>query len=357
MACVLWTFLACFCQPNGAHLGFARTLVAQDRGDEAQSELERIVSDNPKFMAAYDLLARVYEGNGDLASAQRMLEEAVSISPHVVRRLRHLGDVALEAGDAAVAERSFKQVVSKARYSEFRNPEDHVNLVKALVKRGDTTQATSVVRDLERSVRGTPNSEVCKSISNAILQGAGGKPEAVIEALTSAVNGLKEAKGLSSGLRLSLAASCLENKMDDAAAEAVLNVVHDPDAQITANQALSVFIKAGRQDLAEGISHKLKAEVATLMETAVEKTAAREFKLASQALLEALHMAPGNLQVLFAATNAIIKQLMELGWDHPMAEHCTGQIEQIKKLDPAHPLLNTVVEDYAAAKRKYGIAS
>jgi hypothetical protein len=28
-------------------------------------------------------------------------------------------------------------VVAKAKYSEFRDPEDHVNLVKTLVKKGD----------------------------------------------------------------------------------------------------------------------------------------------------------------------------------------------------------------------------
>jgi tetratricopeptide (TPR) repeat protein len=101
------------------------------------------VRDNPRLMAAYDLLARCHEERGEHAQAQKTLEDAVGISPHMVRRLRKLGEVALETGDVAAAEKSFKQVVTRSRYSEFRNPEDHVNLVKALVRKGDQQSAAA----------------------------------------------------------------------------------------------------------------------------------------------------------------------------------------------------------------------
>ena len=41
----------------------------------------------------------------------------------------------MEAGDVDTAEKVLKQVVSKVKYSEFRDPEDHVKLVKTLVKK------------------------------------------------------------------------------------------------------------------------------------------------------------------------------------------------------------------------------
>lgn len=140
-----------------AGLGLARTLLAQGQVEEARDILDALVQANPRLMAAYDLLARCHEQLGRTADAQKVLEEAVSISPHMVRRLRKLGEVALENGDAEAAEKSFKQVVTKARYSEFRNPEDHVNLVKAMVTRGDVAGAGGVIRDLERSMRGNAN--------------------------------------------------------------------------------------------------------------------------------------------------------------------------------------------------------
>ena len=137
--------------------------------------LQVLVAANPRLMAGYDLLARCHEALGNQAQAQKILEEAVAISPHMVRRLRKLGEVALEAGDAAAAEKSFKQVVSKARYSEFRDPEDHVRLVKALVKRGDLAGASGVVRDLEdrRLASGQRDSDGCGPLARPEPQEGG----------------------------------------------------------------------------------------------------------------------------------------------------------------------------------------
>ena len=47
-----------------AGLGLARTLFAQERFDEAAAVLTKLVADNPKLMAAYDLLARCHEASG-----------------------------------------------------------------------------------------------------------------------------------------------------------------------------------------------------------------------------------------------------------------------------------------------------
>ncbi|HZX25911.1 MAG TPA: response regulator, partial [Telluria sp.] len=72
---------------------------------------------------------------------------------------------------------------------------------------------------------------------------------------------------------------------------------------------------------------------------------------------DALHMAPGNMQVMIALASAILRQIDELGWDHPLGELCAKQIDDIRALDPAHSQLGHLVDQFNAAKRKYGIAS
>jgi hypothetical protein len=45
-----------------------------------------------------------------------------------------------------------------------------------------------------------------------------------------------------------------------------------------------------------------------------------------------------------------------MGWDHQLAERCSGMIDTIRKLDAAHPELVRLGDGYLAAKRKYGIS-
>src|SRR6202044_3292438 len=96
--------------------------------------------------------AKNHELLGQLNSAQHVLARAVEISPHGVRRLRKLGEIALATGDFQTAEANLKKVVSKVKFSEFKDPEDHVNLVNALVQNGNIDQAKTVIRDLEKTM-------------------------------------------------------------------------------------------------------------------------------------------------------------------------------------------------------------
>jgi tetratricopeptide (TPR) repeat protein len=340
-----------------AQLGLGRALFAQGRIEDAEKVLNILLVDNPKLMAAYDLLARCHEANGDSAGAQKILEDAVNISPHVIRRLRKLGEVALEAGDVSAAEKSFKQVVSKAKYSEFRNPEDHVNLVKTLIRKGDAAQASGVIRDMEKSLRGNSNVEICRSISVAMLHESAGNNEAAVTELSSAVGAVRTAGGLSSGLKIGLAKSCLSNRLDKEASEVMLSVMNDVNSGVSMQQVMQVFSRAGRQDLAEGLGIQLKQQSNELLNVAAEKTNMGDLKGAVQTLLEALHKAPGNLPVMIALAQGILRQLGELGWDHPLAEICRTQIDTIAKLDPMHPTLQALNDAYTATQRKYGIAA
>ncbi|MEX5745884.1 tetratricopeptide repeat protein [Massilia sp. X63] len=340
-----------------AGLGLARTMLAQGAVEDARDTLAALVQANPRLMAAYDLLARCHEQLDAKDEAQKVLEEAVTISPHMVRRLRKLGEVALENGDAEAAEKSFKQVVSKARYSEFRNPEDHVNLVKAMVSRGDVAGAGGVIRDLERSLRGSANVDACKAYSNALLQEKMGNLGAAVAELTNAVSAARTSSGLSPAIKIGLAQACLEHRMDEQASNVMLSVMGDAGNQVTVDQAMNVFVRAGRPDLADGMGQQLRAQAQILLGVADEKRNMGDVRGAVQTLLEALHMAPGNLQVMVAVAGGILRQVNELGWDHALGEVAHEQIERLRAIDPGHPRLAALGDEFLQAKRKYGIST
>ncbi|MBB5369875.1 MULTISPECIES: tetratricopeptide repeat-containing response regulator [unclassified Janthinobacterium] len=339
------------------HLGLARSLFEQQRYEETQETLLTLVEQNPRYMAAYDLLAQTHEALGQQIQAKKILEDAVAISPHMVRRLRHLGGIAYDTGDIGAAERAYKQVVTKAKYSEFRDPEDHVNLVKTLVKKGDGPQASGVLRDLERSMRGSANVEACRAISAAMLHELSGNDEATASELQLAAAAIDTARGLSKQLKVGLVQSCLKNNLEQAASEVMLKLVNEADSDVTMEQAVAVFEQAGRHDLAQGMGQQITNQVQELMQDAASKSENGEFKGAVFMLRQALRKTPGNLPVLFASVDAILRQLNILGWEAQLAEQAQHQMQVIRKIDPKHPKLESLKQQYAATQHKYGIAT
>ena len=340
-----------------AGLGLARAEFAQGRAEGARDTLQSLVAANPRLMAAYDLLARCHEAAGEPVRAQKILEDAVAISPHLVHRLRKLGEVALEAGDALTAEKSFKQVVAKARYSEFRDPEDHVQLVKALVRRGDMLGASGVVRDLERSMRASPELDACIGVANAALHDAAGNRDAAALGLRNAAGAVRAGGKLSTSLRVGLVRSCLEHRLDEQAQDVMLATVNDAGSGLGTQDALRILQDAGRRDLADGMRRQLAAQAQILLDVADEKRNMGDVRGAVQTLLEALHMAPQNLQVTIAVAGGVLRQMGELGWDHPLGELCLAQLEKIRAADARHPRLGPLTEEFAALRRKYGIST
>ena len=340
-----------------AGLGLARALLAQERIDEAAALLDALVAGNPRLMAAYDLLARCHAMRGEPARAQKTLEEAVAISPHMVRRLRTLGEVALEAGDAGAAEKSYRQVVARSRHSEFRTPEDHLGLVRALVRKGDAAAAGGVIRDMERSLRGAPDTAACAAMATALLHEAGGNQAGAVAQLKHAVDAVRGGGALTRGVRVDLARACLAHRLDQEAAAVLMTGLGSGDGGVSARQAASVFEQAGRPDLADGMHKQLRAQARILLGVADEKRNMGDVRGAVQTLTEALNMAPGDLQVTVALAGGILRQVMEMGWDEGLAALCGEQLAHLRRLDPAHPRLQALDAEFLAAKRKYGIAS
>lgn len=339
-----------------ASLGMAKTLFAQQRFEEALEQLDTLIEHHPQFMAAYDMVARTHEAMGQTERAKKALEEAVAISPHMLQRNRHLGAVALETGDVALAEHAFRQVMTAARHSEFRDPEDHLNLVKALVKKGDAEQAGGIMRDMERTLRDSANAEACRAIGAALLLDLAGNSSAAANELTAAVGALGAGKTLSTNTRMGLVRNCLDQHLDQAASTVMEHLMNDADSAVSREQAVKMFEQAGRPDLARGMGAKLEEQVQDLMQDASEKAGQGDHRAAVTALSQALRKAPGNVGLLLASVQAILRQLDELGWEPPLAEQAHNQMQSVARLAPGRPELGPLRERYAAIRHKYGIA-
>jgi len=335
-----------------AQLGLARCQFEQGAFADALETLQSLVDDNPKFMAAYDLMARTQQALGQNAEARAALEAAVAISPHMVRRLRHLGQVALAEGDIEAAEKSFKQVVAKSKYSEFRDPEDHVNLVRTLVQKGDAAGAANALRELERSARSGPATDACKSYSAALVQELNGNAEAVHTELANAVRAVGEAKTLSSGLKLGLAQNCLQQGMDEQGMELLDGLAGDPASGVSESDLTAVYERAGRAELAQNEGDSVERYLDGLVRQAAVRSGQGDQRGAIQVLQAAVRRRPENAGLISALASAILRLMVDSGWEAGLGEQCAALLVRMRKADPQHPMLAALSSQYVTLRGK-----
>ncbi|MES2153108.1 MAG: response regulator [Pseudomonadota bacterium] len=336
-----------------ARLGLAKTLFMRERFSECQDILESLVENNKKFVDAYDWLAKTHAAVGDMAKSQTVLSDAVAVSPHAVRRLRKLGEVALETGDTETAEKVLKQVVSKAKYSEFRDPEDHVKLVQTLVKKGDPVQAAAVIRDLDKSMGGQKNTSVCSAISSAMVHEYTGNETRLAESLEAALLACKESLGLSSDMKMELARNCLQNNMEEGASEVMRDVMRNAPNNAAMSKAMGVFEKAGRGELALTIAQESRQQVVDLVNSGAIKAKEGDYRGAVSLMVEAVNKLPDNPQVVFNAAVAVLKCLENMGWEERLGQYALSLIDTVRRLDPINPKLPALAGLHQQILKKY----
>lgn len=338
-----------------ARLGQAKCLFLRGEHGQSQAMLEDLLDKNKRFLDAYDWLARTHEVESDWSGAQAVLSEAVELSPHAVRRLRRLGEVALEAGDLDAAEKAYKQVVSKARYSEFRDPEDHARLVSALVRKGDPVQAAAVIRDLDKSLAGARNTAVCSAVSSAMLHEYTGNEARLEESINAALAGCRRATGLSNELKLDLARTCLEGGKPEQAAEVLRDVMRNAANAAAMDKAMRVLEDAGQGELAAQLANESRQEVVDMVAVGAARAKEGDYKGAVELMLEAVAKLPDNGQVVFNAAVAVLKCLENTGWDEAMGQHALALIASVRRLDPLNPKLGALSSLHQDILRKYNI--
>ena len=340
-----------------ARLGLAKTLLLQKRFDKAEAILEDLIGESKNYLDAYDWLAKTKEAAGKLAEAQQVLVGAVAVSPHGVRRLRRLGEVSIEVGDMDTAAEALGKVVDRSRYSQFRDPEDHVKLVKTLISKGDEEGAGKIVRDLEKNMRGLDKTEACSALSSAMVHAHAGEEESARQALAKAVAACKDVAGLSNDIRMELARSCLTHAMDDAASSVIADVMRNASDEAAIDKAKRVFEEAGKGHLANRLADQTRAEVIALIKAGVDKAKRQDFEGAVNLMLTAARKMPSNPQVAFNAALAVLQYLDNRGWDEQLAIQAQTLINCARRQDPPNARLGPLSDYFHTLLQKYGIAA
>lgn len=342
-----------------ARMGLARMLHFQGKDEEAESLLEVVVQEAPEYMAAYDLLAKVYDANDKSGLAQDTLAKAVAASPYTLHRQKQMGEVALRNNDLDAAEKAFAHVVERGKTSFFREPDDYANLSRVQMSRGKLDEALGTMRDMRKSFNESPEVEFSAAVMESLIHKQAGNAEAAAKALDTALE-LRQQGTVkpSAGASLDLATACLENGRDDDAKQIVEHVVrsnHDSAALI--QKAKQVYVNAGRAAEGAALIEGSVQSIIALNNEGVRKAQQGDLEGSVRLLTEAAEKLPENMQIVLNAAQALLVYIDKRGWSETFMESAQHYLSLARARDPNHPKLlvvNKLAQDLA---RKYGIAA
>lgn len=149
-----------------AGLIISKSLLSQGKLKSSIESLKFIIERSPLYLAAYDLLAEVYEQNGQSAEARDTLHLATSKSPLGIPRQMEVGRLAIQTSSLDMAATAYKRSIQLGRNSCYRSPEPYLRLAnvrrlevlsgssdrKALLE----TEVTSLLDQMDLNFSGDP---------------------------------------------------------------------------------------------------------------------------------------------------------------------------------------------------------
>jgi DNA-binding response OmpR family regulator len=119
-----------------ARLGKARAFFHLDRYDETAALIEDLILDNPDYLHAHDLLAKVHERKGDLEATKALLKLVLQKNPKSLLRQREIARVAMATDDVQTAIDAYAMMHLHGRGSSFLRPGDFCAYAGMLVRSG-----------------------------------------------------------------------------------------------------------------------------------------------------------------------------------------------------------------------------
>ena len=182
-----------------AKLGKAKAFFHLDRYDETAALIEDLIHDNPDYLHAHDLLAKVHERKGDLEATKSLLKLVLAKNPKSLSRQRDIARIAVATDDLPTAIDALALMHQHGRGSSFVRPGDFCTYAAMLIKSGSKAAAdrldvlTSNLRDFHKKDPAYDFSAKTVSYSTALI---GGDAKAAAAAYKEMQQALKSAKAI-----------------------------------------------------------------------------------------------------------------------------------------------------------------
>jgi CheY-like chemotaxis protein len=141
-----------------ARMGIARTQYKAGSLNNARRTLESLLSEQPGYVDAYDVMGRVMLDQGDTSGAIEALRRASELTPGSVARLQKFGVLAFYYGNQADAAEALQKATGIGVSSKAYDMQGLVLLAALQYDRRETRQLSLSQATMKRVLREAPNS-------------------------------------------------------------------------------------------------------------------------------------------------------------------------------------------------------
>ncbi len=317
-----------------AKLGIATCHQIAGKLEEAKSAAQGVLTNNAKYIPAYDLLVKVAEAQGNEQEALNALNQSYEVIPSA-RRSRMVGDVAYRTGDLEQARTAFSRALNHTKGSLTAQPSDMLSLAQVHVDAGEPTLALQVLSTAPKHYAESNAFVATQAAVQAQAHIKLGDSDAAEKAYTLAKTMVDSTKADASALALAKAAFSIGR--EEEGAQILSQAVRaDHENSRLVSLARKVLKDTGKEDLAERIVDHALNEVNTIVAEANALMRKAQFDESLAKLDEALNAMPENTGVLLAAAQLHLLWMSQKGLNLDYVAKVNNYLSKLDALMPGN---------------------
>ena len=330
-----------------AQLGHARVLIRGDKLNEAKELLTAAIAQMPTLVEGYDLLAGIYEKQGDNKSAQSVLEAAIAQSPKAILRQKSMARLAHVNGDLDKAEKAYRRILKMGRGSVHKAVEDYAGLARVYAEKKATADVVKTLAAIKEEFKHNHEALLQGLLVECEICAKLGMADQAAQAMDAATTVAKKATHVSNVVAMKLIQAALAAKRDSLAHELVSILIANNHANAElAKEVEGHYTAAGKSGEAKALISAAQQATQDALDKGAAMIKQGAFDDAATHFLQAATTTPNNLQVNLAVAQTLVKAMQKNGKTERQLFLLRQSLEKVRNLDAEHVLLASLQDVY-----------
>lgn len=308
--------------------------------EDAITHLNKVVSQFPNCIRAFDLLAQYLEEKGDSEQAQDFLESAVELSPRVMSRQQSLVNLSLSNGNLDIALRSSQQALKLSTNSHYASADQFLQAAQVISESiiGDSSaearkkaqDAFSILNQASKKFPEEPATQLNKVLIESQIYSSLGKRAQANLALKDAKAMVEEHAGLlTPEMALEMGKVLYATDQHEAATEMFDHILNDKTADKRLVAKTYAFL-----DEPVGLTARLKAKQDNLVGLGFYES--KRYEEAIVAFKKAQKSSPIHPGLNMNLVQTALKLMETTEQKQNLIDICIDSLDRIKHISEQH---------------------